>query len=67
MASVHSLLSRVARLELQRKKTQSPIELAYGNYDAFEQKVRMDIMASKLDAVEMPLVLAALRRWQRER
>lgn len=67
MASVHSLRSRVARLEIQRKKTRSPIETAYGSYDAFEDKVQADILAGKLDTVEMPMVLAALRRWQSDR
>jgi outer membrane murein-binding lipoprotein Lpp len=67
MASVHSLLSRVARLEMQRRKTRSPIQTAYGSYDAFEDKVKADVQAGKLDTVEMPMVLAALRRWQFER
>jgi hypothetical protein len=64
MASVHSLLSRVARLELRSRKPLSPIEIAYVSHDAFEEKVQADILAGKLDRLEMPLVLAALRRWQ---
>jgi hypothetical protein len=67
MASVHSLLSRVARLEIQRNKTRSPVETAYGTYDAFEAKVQVDILAGKLDTVEMPMVLRSLRRWYAER
>lgn len=66
MASVQSLLSRVARLEVRSRQPRSPIEIAYGSHDAFEDKVQADILAGKLDKVEMPLVLAALRRWQLE-
>ena len=67
MASVHSLTSRIARLEARRKKTRSPIETAYGSHEAFEEKVQADILAGKLDTLEMPMVLAALRRWQSDR
>jgi hypothetical protein len=67
MASVRSLLARVVRLETRGKTPRSPIAIAYGSYDAFEVKVQSDIDAGKLDSVEMPIVLAALRRWQSER
>ena len=35
--------------------------------DAFADKVQFDMASGKLDPGDMPLVLAALRRWHRDR
>lgn len=67
MISVYSLLSRVSRLEVRSQAPRLLLETAYGSVDAFEDKVHSDISAGKLDMVEMPMVLAALRRWQSDR
>jgi hypothetical protein len=64
MASVHSLLSRVVRLEVRSRQPRSLIEIAYGSHNAFEDRVQVDILAGTLDTIDMPMVLAALRRWQ---
>lgn len=63
MSGVRSLLTRVARLEAQRATPRSPIEVAYGSMDAFAEQVQAEIDAGKLDRADMPVVLAALRRW----
>lgn len=66
MPSVRSLLTRVAKLEQSRAASRSPVELAYGSVDAFADKVNADIGANKLDPVDGPLLLNAVRRWHRD-
>ena len=67
MTSVRSLLTRVAKLEAARVTPRSPFEVAYGSFGAFEEKVNADIDAGKLDGVDAPLVLNAVRNWHRDR
>ena len=35
--------------------------------DAFEDRVQSDVAAGKLDSHDMPMVLAALYRWHKDR
>lgn len=63
MTSVRSLLTRVAKLEAARVTPKSPFEVAYGSLDAFADKVTADIGAGKLDRVDGPLLLQAVRKW----
>ncbi|WP_413875197.1 hypothetical protein [Albidovulum sp.] len=63
MTSVRGMLQRVARLEAARAAPKSPIEIAYGSMDAFAEQVEAEIGEGVLDNVDMPVVLAALRRW----
>jgi hypothetical protein len=65
--SIRGLLTRVSRIETQRSPRPSLIEVWYGTFAAFEARVQADITAGKRDKIEMPMVLAALRRWQLER
>ena len=67
MANVQSLLRRVQRLERARETPQSPFEVAFGSLDAFTDKVNADIAAGKLDRVDGPLLLQAVRKWHRDR
>jgi len=63
MTSVRSLLARVQRLEAQGKTDHpSSIETAFGSLAAFEEDVNAKIAAGRLDQIEMPLVLVAIRR-----
>jgi hypothetical protein len=64
MASVGSMLSRVRRLEGARAAPVSPFAQVYGSIEAFEAEVQADINAGKLDRVDMPIILACLRRWE---
>ena len=66
MSSVRALLTRVGKLEAGRVTPRSPIEVAYGSFDAFADTVNTDIGAGKLDAVDGPLLLNAIRRWHRD-
>jgi hypothetical protein len=61
------MLARVQKLEAARVTPKSPFEVAYGSMDAFADKVNADIGAGKLDSRDMPLVLAALHRWHKDR
>jgi hypothetical protein len=63
MTNVHSLLRRVQRLERARETPQSPFEVAFGSLDAFADKVNADIGAGKLDRIDGPLLLTAVRKW----
>lgn len=67
MPSVLSMLTRVAKLEAARVAPKSPFELAFGSLAAFEDSVMADIAAGKLDGIDMPLVLNAVRNWHRDR
>lgn len=67
MRNVRALLTRVAKLEAARVTPKSPIETAYGSLDAFADKVNADIAAGKMDKVDGPLLLQAVRKWHRDR
>ena len=67
MASVQSMLARVAKLETARAAPRSPIELTYGSFSAFEDQTLALIDERKLDRGDMLAVLTALRRWHVER
>jgi hypothetical protein len=67
MSAVRSLLTRAARLEQARVSPRTPIELAYGNLEAWEAEVQADIDAGKADPVDMPVVLMCVRRWHTEK
>ncbi|MFC3162447.1 hypothetical protein [Ciceribacter thiooxidans] len=67
MASVASMLSRVRRLEAARAAPLSPFAQAYGSLTAFEAEVQAEIDAGTLDSVDMPIILASIRKWDRER
>ena len=66
MSSVRALLTRVAKLEAARMTPRSPFELAFGSLDAFADKVSADVAAGKLDRVDGPLLLNAVRKWHRD-
>lgn len=63
MTTVQSLLRRVQRLERARETPQSPFEVAFGSLGAFEDKVTADVAAGKLDRVDGPMMLNAVRKW----
>lgn len=65
MGSVRSMLSRVRRLEAARVAPVSPFARVYGSMDAFEAETKAAIEAGQLDTVDMPIVIACLRRWDR--
>ena len=67
MRNVTGLLARVRQIESAQAVPRSRIAVWYGTFAAFEAGVHADTVSGKFDQVEMPLVLAALRRWQRER
>ncbi|MEZ0002915.1 hypothetical protein [Sinorhizobium fredii] len=66
MSGVRSLLARVGRLERARTAPKSPFEIAYGSMDAFAANVQAGIDAGTLDQIDMPVVLACIRRWHDE-
>ena len=66
MSNVRALLTRVAKLEAARVSPLSPFERAFGSLGAFEDKVRGDIDAGKLDRVDGPLLLQAVMKWHRD-
>jgi len=66
MPSVRSLLTRVQKLEQDRRPLKSPIEQAYGSFDAFADEVQVRINAGELDGIDMPLVLNCLGRWHQD-
>ena len=67
MSAVRSMLAMVAKLEAARAVPRSPVEVACGSMDAFEDRVQSDVAAGKLDSHDMPMVLAALYRWHKDR
>ena len=67
MSNVRSLLTRVAKLEAARVTPKSPFEVAFGSLDAFADKVNADVDARKLDRVDGPLLLQAVRKWHRDK
>lgn len=72
MPAVRSLLKRVARLEQVKAPATSPFERAYGSLEAFEEMVRAEINAGKLDRRDMigesgeGGVLRAIRSWHEQ-
>ena len=67
MRNITGLLARVGRMEKAQAVPRSRIAVWYGTFAAFEAGVQADTVAGKLDQVEMPMVLAALRRWHTDR
>ena len=73
MSNVRALLTRVAKLEAARATPRSPFELSYGSLAAFEDVVRAEVNAGKLDQADMlgeddnGGVLACIRRWHVDR
>lgn len=63
MVSARALISRVAKLEAARQAPQSPFEAVYGSLAAFEADTQQGIAEGRLDAVDMPIVIACIRRW----
>ena len=66
MAAIRSMLKRVAKLEQARKAPHSPIEVAYGSMDAFAAEIQVGIDAGTYDRIDVPVVIACLRRWHDE-
>jgi hypothetical protein len=66
MSNVRALLTRVAKLEQARATPKTPFELAFGSFEAFEDKVNADLLAKKMDRVDGPLLLNAVRKWHRD-
>jgi hypothetical protein len=62
MAGVRALLTRVAKLEAARATPKSPFEVWYGSLEAFGETSA----AGGLDKTDWPLVMACLRRWERD-
>lgn len=73
MSAIRSMLTRVQRLEQARRAPRSLIEASYGSLEAWEDQVRAEVEAGKLDRIDMlgadgnGGVLAAVARWHRER
>jgi hypothetical protein len=57
------MLARVQRLEEARRAPRSPIEIAYGSLEAWEAEVQAGIDNGTLDRIDMPMVIACVRRW----
>jgi hypothetical protein len=72
MQNVRALAERVRRLEAARAAPKSPLDLIYGSFDAFAQKMRADVEAGRLDRADVVGadgnggILAALRCWHDE-
>jgi hypothetical protein len=72
MSSVRSLLSRIARLEQARVAPRSPVEIAYGSLEVFEQETRAAVDTGALDRRDMygadgnGGVMRAIRRWHEQ-
>ena len=73
MPDVRSMLLRVRKLEAARAAPLSPFELSYGSLAGFEDVVRADVDAGKLDRRDMlgedgnGGILACIRRWHVDR
>ena len=63
--SVQAMLARVQRLE-QARSPISPFIADYGSLDAFEAECRAGIADGTYDRFDMPVVIAAIRRWHDE-
>ena len=59
------MLARVQRLE-QARSLISPFERAFGSLADWEAEGQSGIDEGRLDARDMPVVMAALRRWHEE-
>ena len=64
MADVRAMLKRVAALERERAPQRSPFVVKHGSFDAFAAQVQSQIDTGALDRIDMPIVLACLRRWE---
>lgn len=67
MPDVRSMLQRVKRLEAARAAPRSPFELSYGSLAGFEDVCNEGVAAGRLDPIDMPIVLACIRRWHVDR
>jgi hypothetical protein len=69
MSSVRALTERVRRLEQARVLPKSPLELAFGSFDAYADAVHQGVEAGQLDRRDMlgldgnGGVLRILRSW----
>lgn len=61
MSGVRGMLARVAKLEAARQAPVSPFVALYGSVDGFAAD------AEGLDRTDLPQVIAALDRWERDR
>ena len=59
------MLARVQRLEQSRSPT-SAFELAFGSLADWEDECQSGIDDGQLDSRDMPVVVAAIRRWHNE-
>lgn len=59
------MLARVQRLE-QARRPASPFVLWFGTLDAWEAEAREGVSAGRLDQRDVPVVIAAVRRWHDE-
>ena len=66
MASTRALLSQLKQLKAARQPRPSPIVALYGSFDAFADKCMAEVHDGKLCPVDMPVVIACLRRWERD-
>jgi hypothetical protein len=53
-------------LEQARRAPKSRIEAAYGSVEAWEATMQAGIDAGTLDPIDMPVVIASVRRWHQE-
>lgn len=65
MAGVRAMLARVQRLEHSRSPV-SPFESAFGSLADWEEECQSGINEGRLDARDIPVVIAAIRRWHSE-
>lgn len=63
VSGVRAMLARVQRLE---RSCDSPFIRDYGSLDAFEASCRAGIAEGLYDPTDMPVVIAAIRRWTEE-
>lgn len=73
MSSVRTMLERVRRLEAARTAPKSPLEVAFGSYEAFAAFTHEQIEAGQLDRRDMigedgnSGILGTLRMWHETR
>ena len=64
--SVRAMLARVRRLEQARRAPRSPFEVAHGSLETWETEAQAGIDAGMLDEIDMPVVIACVKRWHSE-
>jgi hypothetical protein len=67
MSDVRTLLRRVQRLEQRLRPPKSPIEITYGSFSVFEDGCRAKIKEGRLDPIDVPIILRALKSWTTSR